>query len=105
MNRLIIVAVLLAGCSTRYYWTKPEATDRTFMNDNHVCAASATVYRESSTWGASLSPSLGIASGGSFKGYVIAEAPYRMCMREHGWQREKLSSQPANGYRGVTDEP
>lgn len=102
---LIVVAAASAGCATRYYWTKPGASWREFMADNRACAASSTTYTESSQWAAGLTPRLGLAGGESFKGYTINEASYRMCMRERDWQRSKLSSQPVNGYRGVTDEP
>jgi len=65
MRFTVLVILLLAGCASGpFYWTKPGATDETFLADHAPCFKDATI------------------------GYGVgSEKAYKACMASKGWTR------------------
>ena len=84
MKRFSILALgicFLAGCASGpHYWTKPSATNESFLADHTPCFKDATI------------------------GYGVgSEKAYKACMYQKGWTRvQGLNSEPPKGphFRG-----
>jgi hypothetical protein len=83
----IAIALLAAGCSAHYYWTKQGATFSQFSRDDEACTGEMAMPTKT----------------GAYR--VVSKDLYGACMTERGWRRAKeMSPPPAGWYRGIEDD-
>lgn len=80
---IALLAICLAGCSTRYDWSKPGATADQFDRDNRECAVAAAANPTDAAHG------------------IVNEPRYRACLQSRQWIRTKeFAPGPPGSYRG-----